>query len=130
MPFDAEPVTLSFFCTHAQLILFRCLDTKNVHRQYYDIRNNCGNSSGGTPDGGTGIWGNTLLYHRGCCHGNSAQDDDYLSPMQEAIEKGSELKRKAKQRQGYTQTQIKKMYNTAMREEAQFGKLFICLFDD
>ena len=70
-----------------------------------------------------------MLYHRGCCHGQAAQDDDYLSPMQKGIEKGSELKRNTKQFQGYTQTQIKTKYATAMKEEAQFGESFVCLID-
>lgn len=88
-----------------------------MHRQYFQIRNNCGNSSG---DGGLG---NTKLFHKGCCHGHKIVTEDFVSPMQEAIEKGACGKLNAKQRQGYyTQTQLKKMYATAMREEAQYGE--------
>lgn len=45
--------------------------------QYLEIRNNCGNTSGG---------GNLYLYHRGCCHNDRKNSQDYLSPLQMAIE--------------------------------------------
>jgi hypothetical protein len=44
--------------------------------------NNCGNTSS---DGGRG---NTKLYHRGCCHNFNEKDcADFLTPVQQAIDK-------------------------------------------
>ncbi len=65
--------------------------------------------------------GNTKLYHRGCCHGFKTVDEDFVSPMQQAIEAFGTVKPK-KSHPGYTQKQIKQMYDTATKEEAQFGE--------
>jgi len=64
-----------------------------------------------------------MLFHRGCCHGHGAADDDYLSPMQEAINATFDGKMKTKPHQRYINNQqVKKLYDSAMKEEAQFGE--------
>jgi len=67
----------------------RCSDKKVAKFLY--TRNNCGNSPGDTG------FGNTLLYHRGCCHNMKlgGYDENYQSPMQTAISEA--LKALAKQ---------------------------------
>jgi hypothetical protein len=64
-----------------------------------------------------------MLYHRGCCHGDAVDDEDYLSPMQEAINAAFDGKMKTKPHQRYINyQQVKKMYDSAMKAEAQFGE--------
>ena len=46
---------------------------------YLDDDNNCGNT------------GNANLWHRGCCHKIDGANEDYLSPLQDAVDKGLEL---------------------------------------
>ena len=54
------------------------VDAKNQTR----IANNCVNSKQSLDQG----YGNSYLYHKGCCHGFKATDErGYQSPMQEAI---------------------------------------------
>jgi len=91
----------------------RCKETKVA--MYFDrenrlYRNNCGNSSGAAG------FGNTQLFHRGCCHNFVVCDEDYYSPMQTAIfdaldTLGSEIEQKK-----VTLSDLKKAY-LAINEE-------------
>jgi hypothetical protein len=81
-----------------------------------------------------------MLYHRGCCHNDAKTFDDYLSPMQRAInniadgegmKKGGKKPKMPKLCSGlFSRDVILKQYNNAMREEAKFGMspaLSICI---
>jgi hypothetical protein len=63
------------------VIPFKLLGKRKKHH-LYSLVNNCGNTSG---DNGRG---NTKLYHRACCHyDRKEQSEDYLSPVQVAVDK-------------------------------------------
>ena len=111
-----------FIVTNYSLSLHsRCYKEPNKLK-YFNIRNNCGNS------GDNIAGGNIKLYHKGCCHGDQRQTDDYFSPMTIAINKTVEGRIKNKKTQqvktrSESKSQIEKAYKTAMREEAKYGKL-------
>ena len=86
--------------------------------KYSHIRNNCGNS------GSDGHWGNTKLFHRGCCHGDKEVHVNYLSPMVKAMNRTFDEKPKRKQQGTGDLGRIATAFNTAKREEAQLGKSF------
>ena len=96
---------------------FRCWKTSgSKFVKLYDVRNNCGNS------GGENSFGNTNLWHRGCCHSDKSNSEDYLSPMMKAINQQLEGKTKQAKSRVDTRSEIKKAYNTAKREETKFGE--------
>ena len=66
----------------------KCETTKkDYYRRFVDpnngllYMNHCGNSKQSLEQG----FGNSYLYHKGCCHGFKATNEDFQSPMQEAI---------------------------------------------
>lgn len=94
----------------------RCWETSEAKfMKLLTVRNNCGNSDGGMQGG------NTQLFHRGCCHNDSKSDADYLSPMMKAMNEsfdGNNKKKKPVSRS--TAYDIKRMYDTAKRDETQY----------
>lgn len=87
--------------------------------KYFHIRNNCGNSGSRN-----GHWGNTKLFHRGCCHGDKEVHDNYLSPMAKAMNRTFDEKPKRKQQGTVDLGRIATAFNTAKKEEAKLGKSF------
>ena len=106
------------------IVFFRC----NEKKVYMQIRNNCGNSCG---DSG----GNTMIWHKGCCHGDKSYTEDYYSPMMRTIHQSYEdMNKKKKAKLGFeTKTFITKQCERAWRDEKQYGKsnfkFFCCLAD-
>eukprot|EP00956_Cyclotella_meneghiniana_P030633 scaffold77813_cov36-Cyclotella_meneghiniana.AAC.1 len=85
--YDDEDGHIAFCCQN-------CTCYKEPNKlKYFNIRNNCGNS------GDNIAGGNIKLYHKGCCHGDQRQTDDYFSPMTIAINKAVEGRIKNKKTQ-------------------------------
>eukprot|EP00956_Cyclotella_meneghiniana_P030634 scaffold77814_cov60-Cyclotella_meneghiniana.AAC.1 len=85
--YDDEDGHIAFCCQN-------CTCYKEPNKlKYFNIRNNCGNS------GDNIAGGNIKLYHKGCCHGDQRQTDDYFSPMTIAINKTVEGRIKNKKTQ-------------------------------
>jgi len=105
---------VDFQATYA-LCCSKCTCSDSKIARFFGVLNNCGNSA--TAKGG---YGNTLLYHRGCCHNMKLGcDDDYLSPMQTAMLSGAQhTKAKAK-----PLSHIQKKYNQARVNETKFHNL-------
>lgn len=65
----------------------KCYTKKDYYRRFVDpnngllYMNHCGNSKQSLEQG----FGNSYLYHKGCCHGFKATGEGFQSPMQEAI---------------------------------------------
>jgi len=95
----------------------RCSDLKIA--RFLDTRNNCGNSSDGTG------FGNTSLYHRGCCHNMILGNDvDYISPMQTAILDAVEaLDKQPQNAKAKPLSHIQKKYNQARANESKYHNL-------
>lgn len=101
--FSIDPLGKYAFCCK----YCSCPDKKVA--QYYDILNNCGNSSGG---------GNVYLYHRGCCHNDKLRSDDYVSPIETAI-RSSFAKSPDKKKLARPISDLAKKYNTARTMETK-----------
>lgn len=78
------------------------------------IRNNCGNS------GGDNSYGNTNLWHKGCCHNDKAFSENYFSPMMNSIHESFKSKKKAKSH--LSKKDIVSQCKRAWKEEKQYGE--------
>ncbi len=114
---------MHFFCcskdelkNNTLLFFNRCPDTRVA--KYFDATNNCGNT-------GSGGFGNTSLYHRGCCHVQVAEyGEDYLSPMQIAINKSMwELDHPCKEIEAKPLSHLHKKYNQARKNETMYRNM-------
>ena len=106
------------------IVFFRC----NEKKIFMQIRNNCGNSCG---DSG----GNTMIWHKGCCHGDKSFTEDYYSPMMRTIHQSyEEMNKKKRAKLGLeTKAFIAKQCERAWRDEKQYGKsnvIFSCCLAD
>jgi len=107
----------------ALLYFNRCPD--NRVSKYLDVISNCGNS------GDSGGFGNTKLYHRGCCHVPSRKTkfkleygENYLSPMQIAIDTSiDELCNPRKEEEAKPLSHLHQKYKQARRNETMYHNM-------
>ena len=93
--------------------------------KYLDVISNCGNS------GDSGGFGNTKLYHRGCCHVPSRKTkfkleygENYLSPMQIAIDTSiDELCNPRKEEEAKPLSHLHQKYKQARRNETMYHNM-------
>ena len=85
-----------------------------IAKYFYNYQN-CGNT------------GNSKLWHRGCCHKIGVSDEDYLTPLQTAVEvaqdKMDEIEKTGKSEtveKAKDISHLLKSYRTALREESKF----------
>jgi hypothetical protein len=98
------------------LFFNRCPDKRVA--EYFDVISNCGNSGDG------GGFGNISLYHRGCCHAQTEYGENYLSPMQIAIEKSiKELDNPRKKIEAKPLSHLHQKYNQARRNETMYRNM-------